>query len=205
MKEEKSVQWLNVDVPSVLSGVPEEKKPRLPVIFETAGESVWGPGLLAQIQARGRELRGKEREPQVEEYFLHKGYTYPELNEERMKKLTEEMFKISSNYVFVNNTPRELNFDVRTSTKEEESDAEELSTMIDNCEFSLGDRVKDNGDWNNYATVIGIKPDEVLLEYADLSGQCWRLVNDVDALYGKEEYFEDYNDWKLRGIDKTLE
>lgn len=216
MKEENSVQWLNVDVPSVLSGVPDKKKPRLPVIFGTGGESVWGPGLLAQIQARGRELKGKEREPQVmtlefdKDYYPCKGIAqYSTLTEEKIGEVMlelsknhpmpivsaidhgvlrelaefneeypmrpEEMFKPTKgeNFSGVVHEKRPLDFKVRTVNEEatnsshqeadkayldrkydeakkanqqanDESDAEELRTIVDNCEFSLGDRVKDD-------------------------------------------------------------
>tara|TARA_R110000765_G_scaffold26628_2_gene64892 strand:- start:3513 stop:3791 length:279 start_codon:yes stop_codon:yes gene_type:complete len=91
MKEEKSVQWLNVDVPSVLSGVPEENKFKSPVIFGTGGEYTWldylkdtyGDPLIERVEPREPQVRTLEFD---EDYYPYKGYVYPELNEERISE-----------------------------------------------------------------------------------------------------------------------
>lgn len=86
-------------------------------------------------------------------------------------------------------------------------DKDDVTNMVQRgMKFKVGDRVLDTSNEDEgYATVIGVKPGEVLLDYADLSGEAWRDAIFVDHVLPDNDYrFRDYEDWKLREIDKTV-
>ena len=254
MTEEKSIQWLNIDTPSILSGVPEEKKFKSPVIFGTAGESIYvqGAGNYLGISSlrvdnnvgeilyekrddgtvidRRLDFQVRTEEPSTEKY-PYKAYYYepdalgkqlqddPELIDKLREACNLKFPSVKPTDVIpslkekgeLNASPRRLDFEVRTVNEEvkeahqqadDESDAQDIVDMMSGSPFTMGQRVS---FYDEYGTIIGFRPQQVLLEFADLTGEGWRDEQLIEAEYDCEYHFKDYSDWKLRGIDKTLD
>ncbi len=125
------------------------------------------------------------------------------MDHELLKEMAEfkEEYPIRPEDMFTKPNPKDC-VGLAHQQADDESDAQDIVDMMSESPFIMGERVLYG---TSYATVIGIKPGEVLIDYADLSGDTWVDEDDLEEVFDQDEHnFREYNDWKLRGIDKTL-